>query len=131
MTLLPVALVALFAAAPAAEPPRPPYPIWPLPRESRYEEARLLLTDAVVVVPEGDREAQWPGRLLAELVADQFGVALPVVVGRAPSGRTPIVVGETSAPAVASAAGAAARSDMRVAGRSVTDVRRRTRSGRG
>ena len=100
---LPCALAALLAAAPAAEAPRPPYPIWPLPRESRYEDARLLLTDAVVVVPAGDRRAQAPGRLLAEIVADQFGVALPVVVGSAPEGRTPIVVGETSAAAVAAA----------------------------
>jgi hypothetical protein len=111
VTLLPAALVALFAAAPTAAPPRPPYPIWPPPRESRYEEARLLLTDAVVVVPAGDRKAQWPGRLLAELVADQFGVALPVVVGSAPEGRTPIVVGEASATAVT---GAAARSGASV-----------------
>ena len=107
MTLLPAALISLLAAAPAAESPRPPYPIWPLPRESRYQEARLILTDAVVVVPEGDRKAQWPGRLLAELVADQFGVALPVAVGSAPEGRTPIVVGEASAAAVAAAAGRA------------------------
>jgi hypothetical protein len=111
VTLLPGALVALFAAAPAAAPPRPPYPIWPLPRESRYEEARLLLTDAVVVVPAGDRTAQWPGRLLAELVADQFGVALPVVVGSAPDGQTPIVVGEASAAPVT---GAVARSGASV-----------------
>ena len=104
MTLLPAALVALLAAAPAAGPPRPPYPIWPLPRESRYEDARLLLTDAVVVVPAGESKAQWPGRLLAEIVADQFGVALPVVVGSAPEGRTPIVVGEMSSAAVADAA---------------------------
>jgi hypothetical protein len=102
--MLPAALVALLAAVPAVGPPRPPYPIWPLPRESRYEEARLLLTDAVVVVPAGDRRAQWPGRLLAELVADQFGVALPVVAAMPPPGRTPIVVGEASAGIVAAAA---------------------------
>jgi len=95
--LLPAAFIALVAAAPAVQPPRPPFPIWPLPRESRYEDARLLLTDAVVVVPAGDLRAQWPGRLLAEIVADQFGVALPVAVGSAPEGRTPIVVGEEHA----------------------------------
>src|SRR5262245_53185882 len=67
--------------------------IWPPPRESKLLEERLLLTDAVVVVPDGDRRSQLPGRLLAELIQDHFGVALPVVVGAAPEGRTPITVG--------------------------------------
>ncbi len=85
------------AGAVAAEAPRPPFPIWPLPREARVADTRLLLTEATIVVPPGDARAQYPGRLLAELVADQFGVALPVAVGSAPDGRTPIVVGEASA----------------------------------
>ena len=85
------------------EAPRPPFPLWPIPREARVADERLLLTDAVIVVPPGDRRAQWPGRLLAEIVADEFGVALPIVAGAAPEGRTPIVVGEASAAAVSSA----------------------------
>jgi hypothetical protein len=80
----------------AARAPRPPFPIWPIPREARVAETRLLLTEATIVVPPGDERAQYPGRLLAELVADQFGVALPVSIGAAPSGRTPIVVGEAA-----------------------------------
>ena len=59
-------------------------------------------------MPPGDARAQYPGRLLAELVADHFGVAIPVAVGAAPAGRTPIVVGEASAGVVAAAARAAA-----------------------
>ena len=97
-------LAPLADAAPAVPmSPRPPFPIWPLPREARLQDERLLMTDAVIVVPAGDRRAQWPGRLLAEIVADEFGVALPVVTGSAPEGRTPIVVGEASATAVAAA----------------------------
>ncbi len=100
--LLLVALPApLAAGAVAAEAPRPPFPIWPLPREARVADTRLLLTEATIVVPPGDARAQYPGRLLAELVADHFGVALPVAVGSAPDGRTPIVVGEASAVAAA------------------------------
>jgi hypothetical protein len=66
---------------------------------------RLLLTDAVIVVPAGDRRVQAPGRLLAELMEDEFGVALPIAVGEAPAGKTPILVGEAGAPLIAQAAG--------------------------
>ncbi len=108
LTLSAVAAAPCLAAA-AAEPPRPPLPIWPLPREARYDESRLLLRDAVIVVPAGERRGQWPGRLLAELLADQFGVALPVVADTAPAAHTPIVVGQTASPLVARAvAGTAA-----------------------
>src|SRR5258706_16439277 len=76
-------------------------PIWPIPQEARYGEDRLLLRDAVIVVPAGDARAQYPGRLLAELLADHFGVALSVVTDAAPDGRTPIVVGEATSAVVA------------------------------
>jgi hypothetical protein len=102
-----VLLVALPAAraavAAGAEAPQPPFPIWPLPREARVADTRLLLTEATIVVPPGDARAQFPGRLLAELVADHFGVVLPVALGSAPEGRTPIVVGEAPAGEVAAA----------------------------
>ena len=99
----------LLAAAPGggdsgpADPGAPPFPIWPVPREARYGDDRLLLRDAVIVVPKGDPRAQYPGRLLASLLADQFGVAMPVVIGAAPPGATPIVVGEVASTAAASA----------------------------
>lgn len=82
-----LALVGVAPLAAAAEPS-----IWPIPREAALVEERLLLTEAAIVVPEGDRRDQFPGRLLAELIQDQFGVALPVAVGSVPTGRTPIVV---------------------------------------
>ena len=67
----------LGASPPAAA---PPFPLWPIPREARVADTRLLLADATIVVPPGDLRAQYPGRLLAELVADHFGVAIPVAV---------------------------------------------------
>ena len=59
----------------------------------------------MIVVPAGAPREQRPGRLLAEILQDQFQVALPVVVGAAPEGRTPILVGLAAAPAVAAAIG--------------------------
>ncbi|HEV7503037.1 MAG TPA: glycoside hydrolase family 20 zincin-like fold domain-containing protein, partial [Vicinamibacteria bacterium] len=99
-----------FAAPPAGslgDPSVPPYPIWPIPQEARYADDRLLLGDAVIVAPPGDARLQYPARLLAELLEDEFGVALPIVIGEAPAGRTPIVVGEISAPLLVSAMAAA------------------------
>jgi hypothetical protein len=55
-------------------------------------------------VPGGDDRSQYAGRLLAEIVADQFGVAIPVAVGAAPQGRTPILVGLVTSQDVAQAA---------------------------
>jgi hypothetical protein len=95
----------LAGAAPrlGAEDPGPRFPLWPLPREARVEDSRLLLTEAAIVVPAGDARAQTPGRLLAEILADQFGVVIPVSVGSAPEGRTPVVVGEVAAGEIARA----------------------------
>jgi hypothetical protein len=109
--LLAFTLAATFRPTVArTAPPEPtfsekgPYRVWPIPQEAQYDDTRLLLGDAAIVVPAGDRRAQLPGRLLAEIVADQFGVALPVVVGEAPPGRIAITVGEAGQPLVAAAA---------------------------
>jgi hypothetical protein len=107
LLLLAVSAAASAAEAPVfADPTTPPYPIWPLPQEATYEHDRLLLRDAVIVVPSGDERTRFPGRLLAELVADHFGAEVPIVEGTAPPGRTPIVVGEVSRPGVAAATAA-------------------------
>ncbi|HEY6555086.1 MAG TPA: hypothetical protein VI669_17145, partial [Vicinamibacteria bacterium] len=96
---------ATTAAAPEAAPAaKGPYHVWPIPQEAEYDGERLLLGDAVIVVPAGERRAQFPGRLLAEIVADHFGVAIPVVAGEAPAGRIAITVGEATNPRVAAAA---------------------------
>jgi Glycosyl hydrolase family 20, domain 2/Glycosyl hydrolase family 20, catalytic domain len=106
---LPAGAAALFCAlaAPVLAAPSPagsaPFPIWPLPQEARYADERLLLHEAVIVVPDGDRRTQLPGRLLAEQIADQLGVVVPVAVGEAPQGKLPLVVGELKHPLVAAA----------------------------
>jgi hypothetical protein len=105
--------LALAAALPAmvhsAVPPPDPAPklparVWPLPQEAQFDDDRLLLGGAVILVPAGDRHTQLPGRLLAEILADQYGVAIPVVVGEAPPGRIALTVGVASIPLVANAA---------------------------
>jgi len=83
----------------------PPQPVWPIPQQAEYANDRLILIDAVIVVPEGDERAQYPGRLLSELIQDEYMVPIPVVVGKAPEGKTKIVVGEISQSVVAAAAG--------------------------
>ncbi len=112
--LLTAAFVAMLLADFADEPDLAAWrsqPVWPIPREAEYDDARLLLTDAVIVVPKGDQKASYPGRLLSEIIADEYMVALPVVKGKAPKGKTPIVVGQVSEGIVADAAGGRATPD--------------------
>jgi hypothetical protein len=104
--------VAAAPETPAGDPSAPPFPVWPIPQEARYGADRLLLGDAVIVVPKGDARTQCPGRLLAELVADHYGVTIPVVVEPAPPGRTAIVVGEVASPLVAAAGTATAKGSV-------------------
>jgi hypothetical protein len=97
----------LSAATPEENSALPAYAlIWPIPRELKLEPKRLLLIRAAIVVPAGDERAQAPGRLLAELIEDQFMVVIPVVVENSPEGTTPIFVGEVSSNLIASNAGA-------------------------
>lgn len=104
IAMLLAVLVSSFAEAGELD-AEPPYPIWPIPREAVVENDRLLLVDACIVVPEGDKRAQYPGRLLSELIQDEFLVAIPVAVGEAPAGATPILVGTVESAAVSDAAG--------------------------
>ena len=82
-----------------------PFRVWPIPQEAAYGDgpASPRATPSSSS-PRATAAPSSPGRLLAELVADQFGVALPVAIGEAPPGRTAIVVGEASHPLVAAAA---------------------------
>jgi hypothetical protein len=88
-------------------PGAPPYAVWPIPREGAVESGRLLLTDAVIVVPDGDPRLRAPGNLLAQSIADEFGAVIPVVEGTAPTGRIPIYVGDVQAPVIQQAAAGA------------------------
>ena len=55
-----LALTLAPVVTPAA-PARADAPIWPLPREAKFLDDRLLLTDAVIVVPAGAPALQRPG----------------------------------------------------------------------
>jgi len=91
-----------FAAEAQKDPDAvPPYPVWPIPRDAAYENDRLILIDSVIVVPEGDEKVQYPGRLLSEVIQDEYLVPIPVVVGKAPEGKIPVIVGEASQKIVA------------------------------
>ncbi len=99
------AALSFVATVSSTAPQGPAVPIWPLPREAKVLDDRLLLADAVIVVPQGPPGAQRPGRLLAEMLQDQFLVVVPVVGGAAPEGRTAIVVGTMSSPEIAARVG--------------------------
>jgi hypothetical protein len=65
--------------------------LWPIPQEVTFRGDALTFGQAAIVVPAGAREADLaPARLLAAMLADDFGVAVPVVEGELPAGKTPI-----------------------------------------
>jgi len=67
--------------------------LWPLPQELTLRDDALSLNQAAIAVPAGAREADLaPARLLAAMLADDFGVVVPVVQGEPPAGKTPIRV---------------------------------------
>lgn len=116
---LAIALIAVFvllAAQAVSEASSLPLwaedPVWPIPREAEYGDDRLLLTDAAIVVPDGDEKHGLPGRLLSEMIADEFVVSIPVVAGSCPEGKTPIIVGAVTDDLIAqTAAGRVTRED--------------------
>ncbi len=79
-------------------------PVWPIPQEMILRDTAMALENAAVVVP---REAETvdlaPAYLFADVAADELGIALPVVRGGAPSGRTPISVQIADRPGAAPA----------------------------
>jgi len=64
--------------------------LWPIPQEVTLRDDVLSLSDAVIVVPAASDADLAPARLLAEMIADDFGVPLSVVHGDAPEGKVPI-----------------------------------------
>jgi len=68
-------------------------PVWPLPQELRLREDALSLANAVLLVPpEAEPVDLAPIRLLADMLADDFGVVVPVVKGEPPKGALPIEI---------------------------------------
>ncbi|MFB3879858.1 MAG: glycoside hydrolase family 20 zincin-like fold domain-containing protein [Armatimonadota bacterium] len=65
--------------------------LWPIPQEITSRDDALSLSQAVIAVPAGARDADIaPARLLADMLADDFGIVVPVIAGDPPVGRTPI-----------------------------------------
>ncbi|MCJ7630566.1 MAG: glycoside hydrolase family 20 zincin-like fold domain-containing protein, partial [Longimicrobiales bacterium] len=68
-------------------------PVWPLPQELRLREDALSLAKAVLLVPpEAEPVDLAPIRLLADMLADDFGVVVPIVKGELPRGALPIEI---------------------------------------
>jgi hypothetical protein len=66
-------------------------PVWPIPQETKLRDDALSLSRAAIVVPAQSKDADLgPAHLLADMIADDFGLTVPVVRGEAPAGRLPI-----------------------------------------
>ena len=69
-------------------------PVWPIPQELSLRDDVLRLSEAVITLPGRATKAEVAlGQLLADMVMDDYNVALPVVRGKAPKGKRPIRLG--------------------------------------
>lgn len=65
--------------------------VWPIPQEITVRQDALALDRAVLVAPAEARESDLgPLHLFADMVADDYGLVIPVVRGAVPEGRLPI-----------------------------------------
>ena len=65
--------------------------VWPIPQEMKLRDDVLPLARAALVVPPQAREADLgPTYLFADMVADDYGLVVPMVRGEVPAGRLPI-----------------------------------------
>ena len=81
-------------------------PVWPIPQEMTLGRGRIPVEDLVVVLPQrvSDEDA-YPARLFAEVVADHHLMTVPVVRGRAPRGKVPVLIGRAGLKYTSAAAG--------------------------
>jgi len=69
------------------------HPVWPIPQEMTLREDALPLSRAVLPVPaRGNAEVVRLAQLFADMIADDFGLAVPLVRGKAPAGALPIKI---------------------------------------
>lgn len=70
----------------------PDFPtLWPLPREITPRDDALDLTRAALTLPAGATKRDIaPAALLADMIADDFDVVVPVALGQPPAGKLPI-----------------------------------------
>ncbi len=65
--------------------------LWPVPQEIKWRDDALSLGRAALVVPaQAKDDLVGVARLFADMVADEFDVAVPVCRGEAPAGALPI-----------------------------------------
>jgi len=70
-----------------------PSPIWPVPQQMTLRDDALPLSQAALVVPlRASATDIAPAHLFADMVADDFGLVVPIARGAAPAGRVPIEV---------------------------------------
>ncbi len=69
------------------------HPVWPIPQEMMLRGDALPLGNAVLVVPAQATESDLaPAQLLADMLADDFTLDVPIVRGAAPQGKAAISV---------------------------------------
>ena len=80
-------------------------PVWPIPQEMKLGRGRVPVEDLVVVLPRrASEEDAYPARLFAEVVADHHLITVPVVKGRAPRGKVPVLIGRAGLKSTSTAA---------------------------
>ncbi len=68
--------------------------VWPIPQEMQLGRARIPVEDLVIVLPKQMSEQDaYPAKLFAEVVADHHLITVPIVHGRAPRGKVPVLIG--------------------------------------
>jgi len=76
-----------------------PSPIWPLPQELKLREDVFPLTKSVLLAPhEATPIDLAPIQLLADIIADDFSIPIPIVRGACPKGALPIEIGIAGRP---------------------------------
>ena len=76
-----------------------PSQIWPIPQQVTWRDEALPLSRAALVLPARASAAEAaPAQLFADMVADEFGVVIPIVRGAAPAGRVPIEIAVAGQP---------------------------------
>ncbi|HUU54025.1 MAG TPA: glycoside hydrolase family 20 zincin-like fold domain-containing protein [Armatimonadota bacterium] len=67
--------------------------LWPLPQDLRWRDDALPLDQSAAAVPGAGQEGSVrAARLLADLVADDFGLVVPLVEGKPRGGKLPIAI---------------------------------------
>ena len=79
--------------------------VWPIPQEMQLGRGRIPVEDLVIVLPKQMSEQDaYPAKLFAEVVADHHLITVPIVRGRTPRGKVPVLIGRAGPKYTAGAA---------------------------